>query len=51
MAMHVFRHGSAAGGWIGISARQAAEQLKITHRTVLLWVKEKTDISWLQLMN
>jgi hypothetical protein len=41
MAMHVFRHGSAAGGWCGISARQAAEQLKITHRTVLLWVKEK----------
>ena len=26
-----------------ISARQAAEQLKITHRTFLLWVKEKTD--------
>ena len=26
-----------------ISARQAAEQLKITHRTFLRWVKEKTD--------
>ena len=26
-----------------ISARQAAEQLKITHRTFLQWVKEKTD--------
>ena len=26
-----------------ISARQAAEQLKITHRTFLLWVKEKSD--------
>ena len=26
-----------------ISARQAAEQLKITHRTFLLWAKEKTD--------
>jgi len=26
-----------------ISARQAAEQLKITHRTFLLWVKEKAD--------
>ena len=26
-----------------ISARQDAEQLKITHRTFLLWVKEKTD--------
>lgn len=26
-----------------ISARQAAEQLKITHRTFLLWVKEKMD--------
>ena len=25
------------------SARQAAEQLKITHRTFLRWVKEKTD--------
>ena len=26
-----------------ISARQAAEQLKITHRTFLRWVKEKAD--------
>ena len=26
-----------------ISARQAAEQLKITHRTFLLWAKEKAD--------
>ena len=26
-----------------ISARQAAAQLKITHRTFLLWVKEKAD--------
>lgn len=26
-----------------ISARQAAEQLKITHRTFRRWVKEKTD--------
>ena len=26
-----------------ISARQAAEQLKITHKTFLMWVKEKTD--------
>ena len=26
-----------------ISARHAAEQLKITHRTFLLWVKEKAD--------
>ena len=26
-----------------ISARRAAEQLKITHRTFLLWAKEKTD--------
>ena len=26
-----------------ISARQAAEQLKITHRTFLLWAKDKTD--------
>ena len=26
-----------------ISARQAGEQLKITHRTFLRWVKEKTD--------
>ena len=26
-----------------ISARQAATQLKITHRTFLLWVKEKAD--------
>lgn len=31
--------------WEGgeISARQAAEQLKITHKTFLMWVKEKTD--------
>ena len=27
-----------------ISARQAAAQLKITHRTFLLWAKEKADI-------
>ena len=26
-----------------ISARQAAEELKITHRTFLLWAKEKAD--------
>ena len=31
--------------WEGgeISARQAAEQIKITHKTFLMWVKEKTD--------
>jgi len=27
-----------------ISARQAAAQLKITHRTFLLWAREKTDM-------